>query len=251
MALTELTIRNFAIIKQLEIEIDEGLTVVTGETGAGKSIMLDALNLILGSRAESEMVRHGEDQCEITAQFDITKLENVKQWLSDRDLLANEDEQNNCLVRRVVRVNKPTKCYINDQATTLTSLRELGFMLVDLHGQHEHQSLMRLAEQRKIIDQFANHSDALKEMAKLASQVQRIKRELQSVSQNQTDNADRMELLSFQLNELDEASVLDGEFEELEQEHARLSNSQGLIEGIESTIDALFHNESSNVATRS
>ncbi|MFT6407999.1 MAG: DNA repair protein RecN (Recombination protein N) [Arenicella sp.] len=248
MALTELTIRNFAIIKQLELDVDEGLTVVTGETGAGKSIVLDALNLILGSRAEAEMIRHGEEQCEITALFSINGLGNVQSWLQERDLDEAADDKNFCLVRRVVRVNKPTKCYINDQPTTLTSLRELGYMLVDLHGQHEHQSLMRLAEQRRIIDQFADHNDALKVMAKLASQVHRIERELTSVSQNQTDNADRMELLSFQLNELDEASILDGEFEELEQEHSRLSNSQGLIDGIESAIDSLFQNEASNVS---
>jgi len=247
MALTELSIRNFAIIKQLEIEVDEGLTVVTGETGAGKSVVLDALNLILGSRAEAEMVRHGEEQCEITALFSINGLKNVQAWLSERDLHEAADDINYCLVRRVVRVNKPTKCYINDQPTTLTSLRELGYMLVDLHGQHEHQSLMRLPEQRRIIDQFADHNDALKVMAKLASQIHRIERELASASQNQTDNADRLELMSFQLNELDEANVLDGEFEELEQEHSRLSNSKGLIDGIESAVDALFHNEASNV----
>jgi len=247
MALTELSIRNFAIIKQLEIEVDEGLTVVTGETGAGKSVVLDALNLILGSRAEAEMVRHGEEQCEITALFSINGLKNVQAWLSERDLHEAADDINYCLVRRVVRVNKPTKCYINDQPTTLTSLLELGYMLVDLHGQHEHQSLMRLPEQRRIIDQFADHNDALKVMAKLASQIHRIERELASASQNQTDNADRLELMSFQLNELDEANVLDGEFEELEQEHSRLSNSKGLIDGIESAVDALFHNEASNV----
>jgi len=243
-----MTIRNFAIIKKLEIEIDDGLTVVTGETGAGKSIMLDALNLILGSRAEAEMVRHGEEQCEITALFSVNGLKNVQQWLQHRDLHETADDQNYCLVRRVVKVNKPTKCYINDQPATLTSLRELGFMLVDLHGQHEHQSLMRIPEQRRIIDQFADHDDALKVMARLASQIHRIERELSSVSKDQSDNADRMELLSFQLNELDEANIVDGEFEELEQEHGRLSNSQGLIEGIEAAIDALFHNEVSNVS---
>ncbi len=247
MALTELSIRNFAIIKQLEIEVDDGLTVVTGETGAGKSVVLDALNLILGSRAEAEMVRHGEEQCEITALFSINGLKNVQAWLTERDLHEAADDINHCLVRRVVRINKPTKCYINDQPATLTSLRELGYMLVDLHGQHEHQSLMRLPEQRRIIDQFADHNDALKVMAKLASQIHRIERELASASQNQTDNADRLELMSFQINELDEANVLDGEFEELEQEHSRLSNSKGLIDGIESAVDALFHNEASNV----
>lgn len=249
MALTELTIRNFAIIKQLELEVDDGLTIVTGETGAGKSIVLDALNLLLGSRAESDMIRHGEDQCEITALFTINGLRNVKSWLQERDLNVVDEDSDYCLIRRVVRNNKPTKCYINDQPTTLASLKELGLMLVDLHGQHEHQSLMRLPEQRKIIDQFAGHELKLKVVAKLASSVNQLERELSAVSQNQTDTADRMELLSFQLNELDEASITDGEFENLEQEHARLSNSQALIDGIQTTIDALFHNEAGNVSS--
>lgn len=249
MALTELTIRNFAIIKQLELEVDDGLTVVTGETGAGKSIVLDALNLLLGSRAETDMIRHGEEQCEITALFSINGLSNVKAFLNQRDLSDAADDQDYCLIRRVVRSNKPTKCYINDQPTTLSSLKELGYLLVDLHGQHEHQSLMRLPEQRRIIDQFADHEDTLKEMAKLASTINRLERELSAVSQNQDDNSDRMELLSFQLNELDEASILDGEFEELEQEHSRLSNAQGLTDGIKETIDSLFHNEATNVSS--
>ncbi len=245
MALQELTIRNFAIIKQLEIELADGLTVVTGETGAGKSIVLDALDLLLGARAESDMIRHGEEQCEITALFSIDGLDDIQDWLIRRDLA---DDQNTCLIRRIVRNNKPTKCYINDQPTTLASLKELGIMLVDLHGQHEHQSLMRVADQRRIIDQFAGHADELKNIAKLASTIHRLERELDSLSRGNNDNADRMELMSFQLNELNEADVLDGEFEELEQEHSRLSNAQDLIDGVETTVDALFHNESSNVS---
>jgi len=249
MALIELNIRNFAIIKQLEIEMDNGLTIVTGETGAGKSIVLDALNLLLGSRAETDMIRHGQDQCEITALFSINGMSDTQHWLAQRDLVTKDESSDYCLVRRVVRNNKPTKCYINDQPTTLASLKELGFMLVDLHGQHEHQSLLRKPSQRKIIDQFAEHDDALRDVAKLASQINRLQRELNDINQDQSDNADRMELMSFQLDELDEASVMDGEFEELELEHARLSNSQGLTSGIESTVDGLFHNESFNVSS--
>lgn len=249
MALQELTIRNFAIIKQLEIEIDHGLTVVTGETGAGKSIVLDALNLLLGSRADADMIRHGEDQCEVTALFYVDELSNVKTWLQEHDLAEKDGESAQyCLVRRILRKNKPTKCYINDQPTTLASLKELGFMLIDLHSQHEHQSLMRRSTQRNIIDQFAGHHKELKLIAKLASQINRIEKDLDSVTQSQTDNADRMELISFQLNELDEAAILDGEYDELDQEHARLSNAQSLIQGVESAMDALFHNETSNIS---
>ncbi|MCH2190576.1 MAG: DNA repair protein RecN [Gammaproteobacteria bacterium] len=247
MALRELNIRNFAIIKQLELEVDDGLTVITGETGAGKSIVLGALNLLLGSRAETEMIRYGEEQCEISALFSIDKQKNVRTWLEQKDLL--DDGSDFCLVRRVLRSNKPTKCYINDQPTTLSSLKELGLMLVDLHGQHEHQSLLRLNHQRHIIDQFAGHEDGLKAMAAIASHINRTQRELSQISQTQSDNADRLELMAFQLTELDEANVLDNEFEELEQEHNRLSNSQALQDGIMEAIDGLFQNDEHNVSS--
>ena len=186
MALLELSVRNFAIIKQLELELEDGLTVVTGETGAGKSIILDALNLLLGARAESEQIRHQEDQCEITALFSISDLADVRLWLEERDLshqdVDNDTDNHYCLVRRIVRRNKPTKCYINDQPTTLASLKELGLMLVDIHGQHEHQSLLRLADQRRIIDQFANHDESLKSLARQSATINRLKRELDQAS---------------------------------------------------------------------
>lgn len=251
MALKELSIRNFAIIKQLEIEINDGLTVVTGETGAGKSIVLGALNLLLGARADIDMIRHGEDRCDISALFDISNLGNVISWLEQRDLWGSQDEaqQRYCLIRRVVRANKPTKCYINDQPTTLASLKEIGQLLVDLHGQHEHQSLLRRPSQRRIVDQFANHQSNLDNLAKLASQIHRLERELKAISEGNSDNADRMELMSFQLNELDEANIAPGEYSGLNQSMGLLSNAQQLIEGIELAEDQLFHNESSNVTT--
>ena len=254
MALRELTIRNFAIIKHLEIEINDGLTVITGETGAGKSIVLGALNLLLGSRAESDMIRHDEDQCEISALFDVGKLASVTAWLEHKDLCdSNQDESQEqahyCLVRRVVRRNKPTKCYINDQPATLSSLRELGLLLVDLHAQHEHQSLLRRETQRQIVDQFAGHDTELVEMARLAAQISRLDRELQQISQGNSDNADRMQLLAFQLNELDEASIADGEYDQLVQAQALLGNAQTLIDGIKAAEDNLFHNEKNNVSS--
>lgn len=250
MALRELTIRNFAIIKQLEIEINDGLTVITGETGAGKSIVLGALNLLLGSRAESDMIRHQEDQCDISALFDVSKLANVTAWLEHKDLCDPADgASQHCLIRRVVRRNKPTKCYINDQPATLSSLRELGLLLVDLHAQHEHQSLLRLETQRHIVDQFAGHDKELIEMARLAAQISRLDRELQLITQGNSDNADRMQLLAFQLNELDEANIGEGEYDELLQAQALLGNAQTLIDGIKAAEDELFHNESSNISS--
>lgn len=248
MSLKELSIRNFAIIRQLEIEVRDGLTVVTGETGAGKSIVLGALNLLLGARAEADMIRHGEDQCEITAHFAVNQLTAVKDWLRQNDLLSGSESLNYCLVRRVVRRNKPTKCYVNDHPTTLAALKELGLLLVDLHGQHEHQSLLRLAHQRHIVDQFSGHDDALKALAVLASRIQRLEKQYSTLSQAENDNADRLELINFQLNELTEANIQHDEFEELEQEYARLSNAQELIDGIRLIIDQLYESETSNVS---
>ena len=250
MALKELTIRNFAIIKQLDIELNNGLSVVTGETGAGKSIVLEALNLLLGLRADADMIRHDQDQSEITALFSIENLSQVQKWLEKRDLLDKEQESKNyCLIRRVIKRNKPTRCYINDQPSTLASLRDLGLLLVDLHGQHEHQSLLRTQSQRQIIDQFAKHQVKLDEMAKLSAQIHRIEQQINDLEKNQSDQTDRLELLSFQLNELDEASIVEGEFEELEQELSRLENSQTLINGIQAAIDNLYHNEVNNLSS--
>jgi len=252
MALQELTIRNFAIIKQLDIEVDEGLTVVTGETGAGKSIVLSALDLLLGSRADADMIRHDEDQAEITALFNIKGLSSVQEWLKRRNLLSANDSDNHndqyCLIRRVVRRYKPTRCFINDQPTTLASLKELGLLLVDLHGQHEHQSLIRRSTQREILDQFADHKNELDAIATLSVKIHRIEKELSEQTQNRSANADRLALLSFQLNELDEANIAEDEFDELEQEHSRLANAQELINGIQLALDGLFQNESSNVS---
>lgn len=255
MALQELNIRNFALIKQLEIELDSGLTVITGETGAGKSIVLDALSLLLGSRAEAKMVRHGEEQCDISALFEVTHLPLVKEWLESRDLyeeyqsVGNQANQSFCLIRRIVRTNKPTKCYINDQPTTLASLKEIGTLLVDLHGQHEHQSLLRKTTQREIIDQFAEHDGVLVKMAKSAAKVHRLERELADVTDSNSDAADRMDLLSFQINELVEAQLAKDEFVQLETDQSRLSHTEVLRTGIQLAIDGLHNNEEKNIST--
>lgn len=198
------------------------------------------------------MVRHGENQCEISARFDVSQLTAVEDWLEQRDFLneTQVEDQQNCLIRRIIRTDKPTKCYINDQPTTLGSLRELGLLLVDLHGQHEHQSLLRRPTQRQIIDQFANHPKELKQLAILAAQIHRLEKSLAEISSDNSDNADRMELLAFQLNELDEAALHPGEYQQLVADQARLSNAQELIDGIELAKDRLFHNEESNISSQ-
>ena len=248
MALIELSINNFAVIKAAEVEFNAGFTVVSGETGAGKSIILDALNLVLGARAESALVRHGEQTSEINATFDASSLYHVQTWLKDRDL-SNPDANNTVLIRRVVKENGPTKCYINDTPTTLSSLKELGILLVDIHGQHEHQSLLRKGTHRTIIDERANTTQAVSQIALLAKNIQQIQEELETLTQTASDNKDHLDLLDFQLNELVEAQLIENEFDALQQEYDILSNADELKAKIEIALEVLFDRDDNNVSS--
>ena len=248
MALLELSVNNFAVIKAAAIEFNSGFTVVSGETGAGKSIILDALDLILGARAESALVRHGEQASDINASFDVRRLPHVQTWLKERDL-SNLDAANTVLIRRVVRESGPTKCYINDHPTTLSSLKELGLQLVDIHGQHEHQSLLRKNTHRMIVDERAGTTENVTEIAHLAKRIQSISEQLSGLQQTARDNKDRLDLLAFQLNELVEAQLSENEFEALQQEYDMLSNADELRASIESALEALFEREDQNVSS--
>jgi DNA repair protein RecN (Recombination protein N) len=148
--LTHLNIRNFAIIDELAIDLEQGLTVVTGETGAGKSIMVDALSLVLGDRAEASVIRAEASQAEISAQFTISELPQVQRWLAEQALEADDD----CILRRIIHREKSSKGYINGRPATMQMLRELGELLVDIHGQHAHQGLSKRPVQLAILDQF-------------------------------------------------------------------------------------------------
>ena len=159
--LSHIHIRNFAIIDEVDVEFDAGMTALTGETGAGKSILVDALGLLLGDRADSGVIRHGCDRAEISAGFDIGSQAAVTAWLGEREL----DMDGECQLRRVINRTGRTRGYINGQPAPMQSLRELGEMLVDIHGQHEHQSLLRGSVQRQLLDDFGGHHALLKKVA--------------------------------------------------------------------------------------
>ena len=245
MALEHLTIRNFAIIERLDIELGDGLTVVTGETGAGKSIIFSALNLLLGARAEAGMIRHNSDGCEITAEFSPGEESPASDWLSAHQL----QNDSKCIIRRIIRKDKAGKCYINDRPVTLGSVRELGQCLVDIHGQHEHQSLLRAPVQRQILDNYAGIRAQVAELADGYRSIKTLSQRLASLEQNRKQQSDRLDLLKFQVNELNEAQIEEGEFRNLEAELQRLANAQELIEGMQETVSALYEAEQNSVSS--
>lgn len=250
MALSSLSIRNFAIIDQTEIEFKAGLTVITGETGAGKSILLNALNLLLGARADSGMIRHGQDSCEVSASFIISQRPSVQQWLSEQDLA----EDGECIIRRIVKRDSASKNYINGHPTTMTLLKQLGIQLIDLHSQHEHQSLLRKTTQQVLIDDLTSlnnpaHYEKLRELNHLYLKIKTLTAQQQESADNSADVLAKIDLLTFQARELEEASVDNNEFTQLEAEYQRLSHAKELLDGFEKAIFQLSQDDDNNAET--
>lgn len=241
--LRHLSIRDFVIVAALDLEFDSGFTVFSGETGAGKSILIDALALALGARADASVVRTGESRADITAEFDTHAQ--VEQWLDEQALGAPVDDahQGTVMLRRVVDTNGRSRAFINGTAATLTQLREVGEMLVDIHGQHAHQLLMRPDAQRELFDTHAG----LTETAATVSRAWRVWREkVQAVEHAQTRDRElqlERERLAWQLTELDKLSPQPGEWEEVNSEHRRLSHSANLIDGVQGALSALSESD--------
>jgi len=233
--LTHIHVWNFAIVEQLDLEVEQGLTVLTGETGAGKSILLDALNLALGDRADSNVIRYGADKAEISVTFQTVEGSEAETWLK-----ANEmDSANECIIRRIINAKGGSRAFINGKPVPVQSLKELGEMLVDLHGQHEHQSLMRREAQQQLLDDYAGHG-------KLASQVSEVwqtwrdhQDELAQLHQASADRDARLELLRYQVDELQALSLGTEELPALETEHRRLANANRLLQSGEQILQQL------------
>lgn len=224
--LTLLSIRNYAIVDQLDIELRRGMTVISGETGAGKSIMLDALGLALGDRASNECVREGCKKAEITACFDLAKLGEAKVWLSEHDL---ELESSEVQLRRVISQDGRSRCYINGQPMPLTLVRELGQVLVDIHGQHEHQRLLKKEHHRLLLDDYAGQSERIDVVRKNFHRWRRLETELEQLTAQSEENSARIQLLSYQTEELDQLALGADELHELEQEQEVLANAGEIL----------------------
>jgi DNA repair protein RecN (Recombination protein N) len=242
--LRHLSIRDFVIVAALDLEFDSGFTVFSGETGAGKSILIDALALALGARADANVVRTGEGRADITAEFETHAQ--VEQWLDEQALGATADDGQHggtVMLRRVVDANGRSRAFINGTAATLAQLREVGEMLVDIHGQHAHQLLMRPDAQRELFDTHAG----LTETAATVTRAWRLWREkVQAVEHAQTRDRElqlERERLAWQLTELDKLSPQPGEWEEINTEHRRLSHSANLIDGVQGALGALSESD--------
>ncbi|MHB9840029.1 DNA repair protein RecN [Paraburkholderia terrae] len=240
--LRHLSIRDFVIVAALDLEFDSGFTVFSGETGAGKSILIDALALALGARADASVVRNGEARADITAEFDTHP--HVDAWLDEQALATIETEHGNTvMLRRVVDGNGRSRAFINGTAATLTQLRELGEMFVDIHGQHAHQLLMRPDAQRELFD---THAGLLDTKAAVTRAWRTWRDAAQAVETAQSKDRElqlERERLAWQLAELDKLSPQPGEWEEINVEHRRLSHSANLIDGVQGALSALSESD--------
>ena len=226
--LTALHIRDFAVIDELELQFDGGMTVLTGETGAGKSIIVDALGLILGDRADSAMLRADAERCEITATFDIRNYQALVDMLAEQAIDAEDDE---LIIRRVLNADGRSKAFINGSQIPIQTLKSVGELLVEIHGQHAHQSLLKRDAQRQLLDELGKHDTTLKQVKELYTEWRDITRQLEELTGQGEDRESRLELLRYQVQELEALAPQPDEFENLEAEYARLANANRLVEG--------------------
>ena len=250
--LQTLSLRDFVIVDQLELDLSSGFTVLTGETGAGKSILLDALSLVLGERADSSQIREGSNRAEISALFrvDPQQIDHFNHWLDEQGFPL-EDEGQSLLLKRTVEVNGRSRAFINGSVATLAQLREAGDQLVDIHGQHAHQLLLKGGAQRELLDRHANHMDLVTEVAQLFKTLNESRRKLEQAENAGQDVERERERLEWQLEELTELSPLDGEWATIQSEHARLANGAKIISGCQEAIDVLSDAENSVESTLS
>ena len=243
MSLATLFVRDFAIVHRLDLELNTGLTVLTGETGAGKSILVDALALALGARAETDSIRDGADSAEVLASFELSPGEDATHWLREQELTDGQT----CITRRLVYRDKPSKAYINGRPVTILVLKELGNLLVDIHGQHEHQSLLRRGSQRQVLDDYADIQPQVEELGQLYENLRSLRSRHRALSRESDDQLARMDLLRYQINELEKLELGDGEYRDLEQEHSSLAHASDLTEGMQYAAHALYDGEDTTV----
>ncbi|NLC02277.1 MAG: AAA family ATPase, partial [Pseudomonas formosensis] len=232
--LLHLAVNNYAIVDHLELELDRGMTVITGETGAGKSIMLDALALTLGDRADSGAVRPGADKADILATFDISDIPEAQQWLEQRDLASDEHQ---VILRRVVTAEGRSRGYINGSPCPQQDLKALGEMLIDIHSQHEHQSLLKTDTHRRLLDDYAGASELARQVQLAAQRCRQTEQALEQASNISEEQNARQQLLSYQLEELDNLSLQDGELELLESEQRQLANAEQIMQSCQQIIN--------------
>ena len=241
--LVHLSVHNYAIVEHLDLELDSGMSVISGETGAGKSIMLDALGLCLGDRADSGVVRPGADKADILASFDLGDIPEARTWLAERDL----DHDGPCILRRVITAEGRSRGYINGSPCPQGDLKALGELLIDIHSQHEHQSLLKAETHRRLLDEYAGSQELARQVLLAAQRWKQTRSELQRISSIGDEQRARHQLLSYQLEELDNLALGENELEQLEQEHKNLTNAENLLSACRLVIEQCSENDAGNV----
>lgn len=246
--LSRIEIRNFAIIQALDLDWSQGMTVITGETGAGKSIVIDALGLTLGERAEQSMIYPNAKQAEVTAIFELDGFDSdsraaASSWLEEQQL----DEEGECILRRVVVREGRTKCFINGRSVTQSQLKSLGSLLVDIHGQHAHQTLLKSKEQLNLLDRYADHQQLLTAVKDSAHQIKTIDKRKQELIEAKQARDAKHDLLSYQVEELNNANPQQSVLDSLEQEHKKAATSQDRLMLAQSSLQWLSDDENNSV----
>lgn len=244
--LAQLTISNFAIVRELEIDFHSGMTAITGETGAGKSIAIDALGFCLGGRAEGDMVRAGASRADLCARFALKDTPAAQRWLEANQL----EDGRECLLRRVISSDGRSRGFINGTAVPLSQLRELGQLLIQIHGQHAHQQLVKAEHQKSLLDGYTGEGELTLQMADRYRQWHQSCRDLAQHQQQSQERLARAELLQYQLKELNEFQPLPGEFEQIDEEYKRLANSGQLISTSQQALTLMADGEDANLQSQ-
>lgn len=241
--LLHLNIQNFAIVRALDIDWQQGMTTITGETGAGKSIAIDALGLCLGDRAVTNVVRPNCNKAELAATFDTHKNKPAKKWLKKNDMLVDDE----CILRRVISAEGRSKAYINGSQVPLAQLKEIGRLLINIHGQHDHQLIVKASEQRNILDAYAKHQHLLDDVKYYFHQWRELSHEAKQLQESKLQREAKQQLLQYQVNELNEFSLQVDEFESLETDYKRQSNGQHILNETLVVAQQLSENEQFNI----
>jgi len=249
--LTQLIIKHFAIVQFLKLTFKKGMTTITGETGAGKSIAIDALGLCLGNRADLHLIRNDADKAEVTARFSLQENQHAQDWLKKNDLQnENKNEADECILRRIITKEGRSRGYINSTPVPLSQLKNLGQLLVNIHSQHAQQNLQKKDIQLSIIDEYAGHNVLRQKVKDAYHGWSLLNKQLKQQMLSQQEKQARKQLLEYQLEELDEFALSQGEYQKIEEEHKRLANSDTLLETCQQALNHLREAEDFDVLTR-
>lgn len=241
--LVNLSITDLAVVKALNLDVEQGMSVLTGETGAGKSILLTALGLALGDRADSGYIRPECRRAEINLEFDLTRLPQVRQWLANNDL----DNDDTCLIRRVIADDGRSKAYINNRQVTLQALQDLSEQLVQIHGQHAHLTLLNADEQRRLLDSFAKTQSLADQVNACYRKWHKTQQELDNLIKAATDREQREQFLRYQIDELKQLDLSQFDYAALSEAHSKLANMEHILAIGQKQVDSLYENDNVSV----